>query len=548
VGEIMKIKTLTLIIILVMLGSIFATSANNVKSNIIDNKIKNSNIIKEIDIRVAIYTDEKESDPEFYSPYGRTRYFMFALDYDWQVGDRTYNFVPTLLTTKDILRKKLTTDNFDVFLYPPDTADQFIFTTGISILPRNIIRERKIANFIGDGGGFFGTCGGAIIAGDITNKPKTFLERIFKNTCLEISDVDIEYKTTLPLFSQIIGLEPESLGIHAYLFYSGWNASDMNIVFHSGACLDINISKNNPIFDGLMENTRKIRWISSPPFEIPIETDGEINIIARFPEDEISDNKTIDIHHWKYIGGIRNLIKGLFYRGGEIHWLENLGIGMKAFVFAGDWIRDKPVKTNHSNRPFAVTEIYPNKNNSRIVRFSGHPEYNIWWGGHIEETDDTDNNNIYEGFHHWVDIKPENETIEDEFSYNYWIVRRSIAWAAKVPDNDLPPVYGPSEVSDIYPYEQTSPFLIEGNAKTEEGIMSLDLYYRYSPNNETLWTNWTNYNTDTNRSDGWSWKFDCPYGTGYYQFYSLRHVKHEYEWMNEIPPPGPDTISYIVIE
>ena len=220
--------------------------------------------------------------------------------------------------------------------------------------------------------------------------------------------------------------------------------------------------------------------------------------------------------------------------------MENLGFLMKAFVFAGDWKPDALVETNYKNQPFMTTELYPNENKARIVLNIGHPEHNVWWGGYINE-EDTDSNSLYGSLYHWMDITPENETIEDEFSYNYWTLRRSIAWAAKVPDNDLPSVYGSSQVSDIYPYEQPSNFTIEGNVKTADGIISTELFYRYSADNES-WSSWISYDVDEDGSDGWSWEFTSPNGNGFYQFYSIRHVTYTGTTKEEAVPPGPDAI------
>ena len=542
-GEIMKIKIFAIIVMLVMIISALTTSANVYSIN----DIKQSSTSNIVEIRVAIYTDEEE-DADFYGPYSRTVYFVNSLsDYCWKVNNTVYKIVTTLVTTKAILKGDLNTDNFDVLIYPPDTADQDMFYTGFSRLPKNRIREKNIAKFINDGGGYFGNCGGAMIVGDMTNRPSTFVEKMWKNSCLQISDVDILFKTHAPLIGQLFGLEPESFGTFAYLFYSSWNQADMNANYHSGACLDCPVNRDNPIFDDYLEETRRIRWLGAPNFEIPEDTEGEISVIASFPEQEISENENISIHHWEYVGGIRGLVKGLFYEGGELYWMENLGLPMKALLCAGDWKIDKIVKTNYSNKPFMVAESYPNKNNARIVRCSGHTEHNVWWGGRIVNAADTDYDNMYEGFYKWVDIIPENETIEDEFSYNYWINRRSIAWASKkVPNNHLPPVYGSSQVSDISPYNQTSlDITLYGNSEKSDGIISLSLFYRYSANNEN-WCDWMLYDTDFDGSDGWSWEFNSPNGTGYYEFYSVRHVEYEYEWLNETAPPGPDAIARVL--
>ena len=440
---------MAIVIILIMISCTFIASAT-VKNNEYNEYIA-TDIIDEKDIRVAILTDEKESDEDFYGPYGRTRYFMWALsDYNWTVGETSYCFDVSLLPTKKLLRGGLTTDKYDVLLYPPDTANEKLFTTGFSRLPRNILRKKRITDFVEDGGGYFATCGGAAISGDLENKPKTLMERLLKNSCLGISGVNISINTAIPILSQWAGLGPQAVGSLGYLMYSSWNQTDYNNNYHSGVCLDVPISNSNPIFDDYLEDTRKIRWLGLPAFVIPENPDREITVLARFPDEKISNNETIRIHHWKYTGRLRGLLPGLLNPDGDVQYWDNLGVLMRIFVFAGDWEPDILVETNFSNKPFMTAEIYPNENKARIVLCSGHPEHNVWWGGYIEEPEDTKGNNLYEGFYHWKDIIPEEDTTEDEFSYNYWIVRRSVAWVSKiVPDNDLPPVYDPSEISDI---------------------------------------------------------------------------------------------------
>ena len=161
------------------------------------------------------------------------------------------------------------------------------------------------------------------------------------------------------------------------------------------------------------------------------------------------------------------------------------------------------------------------------------------WGGYREEAEDTSSNNIFDSLNHWNNIS------RVDWTYNWCITRREAAWVAKVPDDDLPPIYGASQVSDIYTYEQSSNLTIIGNTKEEtEGIMSLDLFYRYSTDNSS-WNEWTLYDTDTDGSDGWSWEFNAPNGIGYYQFYSIRHVEYEDHIEIETSPPGADAMVYV---
>jgi hypothetical protein len=541
----MKIKIIAIGIILIMVGSTFLASAN-IKNNCDgENNVINDSLVE---IKVALFTDDP-IDEEFYGPYSRTVHFLYALeDYSWKVGDITYCFKTTILRTADIIGGKLTKENFDVFLYPPDSVNEYFTSYGIIIKPENIIRTRKIVNFVKSGGGYFGTCSGSLVAGDFENKPITLMEKLYHNCCLKISNINVTYRTAFPIFGQLSEYGYKYPSSSGYIVYSGWNLTDYDINYHTGVSLDVSILKDNAIFDDYLEETRRIRWISGPDLILPENTSG-IQVLANFPTEEISDNDSTDIHYWKYTGGLRGILKALISGGDDIHWAESLSKFYKGIIFAEDWkMVDETVETNFSNKPFMTSEIYRNENQARIVRCTGHPEDNVWWGGHIEELDDTKNNNMYNGFHRWKDIIPEDETVEDEFSYNFWIIRRCVAWAAKIPDNDLPPVYGPSEVKDVSPYNQSSKFTIYGNMeKTSKGIESLRLYYRFSYDNNT-WRRWKLYETDTNTFDGWSWDFDSHKadGTGFYQFYSQRCIRYEFEWMNETVPPGPDAVVKVI--
>ena len=548
-GETIKLKILEIVIILIIVSSTFISSANVKNKNDIENTSTNDDVVE---IRVAIYTDEKETDPGFYGPCGRTRYYMWTLkDYCWKVGNKTYCFLPTLLSTENILRGELTTDDYDVLIYEPNTATQGMFYTGLYRLPKNKIRVRNIVNFVKDGGGYYSSCVGSAISGNMINEPKTFQERMMKKSCMGISAVNINFSGAIPVLSQLPGLGPGAIGIGAYVMYSGFDQDNYSVNYYNGACLDYTISKNNPIFDDFIEDTRKIRWSGGPELVIPENPDREIMVLARWPNEEMSENETTQIHAWEYTGGIRGMISGFCSRiidKDKIHYFDNLGIFWALLAFAEDWVdTGKVIDTHFSNTPFITAEVYPNENKARIVRCTGSCEYNVWWGGHTNETEDTGHNNMFDGLHHWVDVIPENETVEDDFSYNYWIGRRIIAWSSqKVPDNDLPPSYGPSQVSDIYPYNQSSNFKIFCNSELSDGIESLDLFYRYSENN-SFWSPWNLYDTDSDISNGWSWEFNAPNGVGYYEFYSIRHVQiNEYEWLNETAPPGPDAIARVV--
>ena len=498
-------------------------------------------------IRVALYTDEPE-DQEFYSQFRRTRYFVYALrDYSWAVGDTTYTFKLDFVTTKMVLSGQLTTQNYDVMIYPPDQADGKVSLTLSRYQPQNLIERQKITKFIKQGGGYFGTCAGAIIAGDIINEPETYMEHAWSNLCYGFAEVDSDFKVGMPLFPQLKRLPAESIGsAGAYFWYSGWNQTGYDMNFHTAICMDVPLNKNTAIFDDFVEDTCRIRWIGGPTFVIPEDSDREIQVLATYPEEEISDNESTQIHYWQYAGGYLGLLKGLLYKGGDMHYFTQLGLFFKAFVFAGDWAKtNKIVETDLANKPFMVSEVYPNENSARIVRCAGHPEHNVWWGGYIQERDDTNYDYQYEGFYRWANTTPEDETIEDEFNYTHWILRRSVAWASqKVNDNNLPPVYGSSEVCDFENDVNTLDFIVTGNCEKSEGTVLVDLYYRYSFDNET-WGEWNLFGTDVLDYNNLSWIFDSPYGAGYYQFYSVRRVENEGFIDVEAVPPGADAFVFV---
>jgi len=526
-------------IILMILCSTIISSANVNQTNPIEIKPNNSENV--IDIKIARLSLNID----------RPGIFEYILeDYQWMVGNKTYNFIVEQITDKDILRGKLTTENYDVLVMPYFEAEmELIFRSHPSI--RNYLWKTKVTNFVKSGGGFIGNCGPTLLTSDIYGKPKTLVARLANRFDLDISRVDIILENGLPFISQLTG-KPELIGPSAYLFYRGMYIP-----------LEVTINKNTPIFDDLIEDTRIISWCAGPAL-IPPENSGEdITVLAYYPEEEISDNVSTQIHAWKYTGGIRGLIKG-FIKARIIRYPPV--VLPAACYLAKDWeLTDKIIQTNHSSKPFMTMETYPNENQGRIIISGGHPESVVFFGGHTEECEDTKYNSLDEGFYNYVDFKPWEETPEDEYTYNWWIIRRSVAWASKkVPENDLPPVYGYSQVNDLDSYNQSSNFIIEGNMQTsvpylfDEFIeytivnVSLDLYYRYSEDNYSNWNDWELYKTDFDGSNGWSWEFDASElnETGYYQFHSIKHIKYIYEdeviELNENAPPGPDAIIRVI--
>jgi len=78
-----------------------------------------------------------------------------------------------------------------------------------------------------------------------------------------------------------------------------------------------------------------------------------------------------------------------------------------------------------------------------------------------------------------------------------------------------------SSINPVSQYWYTTNITLTATATdTESGVANVSLYYCFSLDNST-WSDWTLYGTDTDGSDGWNWTFDFPDGMGYYQFYSI---------------------------
>ena len=136
----------------------------------------NKNIKKRI-IKVAIHAEE---------PLGwgsGKHYFPVILDnYTWSSDDTSYKFSTSYIVDKDIMKGKLNITNYDVLLVPGGgVGDGQAIVKGFNSYGKVRRWKKNIANFIKEGGGYVGICGGtALITGLNTGHDKssaTFTER-----------------------------------------------------------------------------------------------------------------------------------------------------------------------------------------------------------------------------------------------------------------------------------------------------------------------------------------------------------------------------------
>ena len=172
-----------------------------------------------------------------------------------------------------------------------------------------------------------------------------------------------------------------------YLWKSNWR--------HGGPPIKIYILKNEvPIFKGFYNSYRSIRYWGGPGMYDAGFNDeklGKVIPLAIYAEETM---EVAPLHFWKY---------------------EN-----------GEWIPYKNVTTDIKNQYAAIASIY---GKGKIVLFGPHPERNTFFDGHVEEFP-VRNGRLTWFIYNWVSNNA------SELSYNWWILRRSIAWIC---DADIPP-------------------------------------------------------------------------------------------------------------
>jgi hypothetical protein len=395
-------------------------------------------------IRVAILSDELLGWGS-----GKRMFPEILQNYTWTTQGRSYSVTTQFVSDKDIIKGRLTTKEYDVLLAPGGgVGDGQSITKGFLFLRSVRIWKKNIATFIKDGGGYIGICGGTALITDLKTaekKPRTFLERQYNKSSLGVTCVSSYYKTlAFPLFYPFQKNHPENIGATAYVFsFAPGTTRDGTRIHTGGIPIDFQLQKDHPIFSDVQQDTERIRWWAGPALIVPEHPDREVHILARYPVQDISDNTNIRIHAWRYVGGIHGLLFAFFktarYIKKEKIPVKNLFL--YTYYLAGKWeLTDKIINLDYSNRPSITAEIYPNEKKGRILLCSAHPEYMIWWNGHIKERKSEDFPCLGTGLYQWEDISSQTKDASSDLTHTWWMVRRFVAWAAKVHDADLPPI------------------------------------------------------------------------------------------------------------
>ena len=261
----------------------------------------------------------------------------------------------------------------------PENYDVFVIGASARQYVHGIAFKWKdnVRSFIANGGGYVGICGGANEASQGMPHPSSVIDRVIDAGALGISNLYIN---------------DDQNEEWQYLYKS----SGIN----GGVPIACKLS-DHPIVNVSPDNPRVIRYEGGPGLYIANSTDpllGEIIPLAIYVEEP---SEKAPIHFWKKVNG--------------------------------EWRIEKPISTDIKGQYAAIATTY---GKGRIVLFGPHPEERTTIGGHVIEFPGRTKYTLFrEGYiYSWVDG---NVT---DWTYNWWIVRRSVAWAAGIPDEHLPPI------------------------------------------------------------------------------------------------------------
>ena len=409
-------------------------------------------------VRVAILASEPMG-------WGSGRHFFLALldGFMWEAGGHSYRIQAEYVDDAAVLRGRLTTLDFDVLVVPGGgVGDGHAVMKGFRLLPSVRLWKKRIASYVKQGGGYVGICGGTALMTRLCTergKPRTFMERQYDKSALGVSCVSSYYRTlAFPLVYPFQSRHPEDVGAASYVFsFAPGVTVDGKLVHTGGAPVEFRVDTSHPVFRGAQAR-EVIRWWGGPGLLVPKDPGRKVSVLAWYPEVDISSNPLTRIASWRYAGGLRGLVRSVLgaFRQVKVERGPLRKVVLYAFYLAGPWERtERPVRLDQAGLPAVTAEVFPNEHAGRILLCTAHPEYMPWREGRIVEREPSPDVCIGTGFRRWEGIETFSE-LEAEVAATWWMVRRFVAWAGKVPDDALPPkeaVTLPAKVCrELFPY------------------------------------------------------------------------------------------------
>ena len=405
--------------------------------------------------------------------------------------------------------------------------------------------------------------------------------------------------------------EPELIGHPAFFEYMSQN-HNLDQYLLCGFPTDlILLDHSHPIFKDYLEDTWRVRYGGGMSFDVdddatyvskltsyPSNANSNIKFVAwtfpfmitRIPKLLLPNYDTLTLSRIKaaYLG--QYLADGDVQRvttaynqfpcdptdcGGLLSqtdsqggWFYNL-TGWRQYPRLGTPVDIKYIDPHLDNNFSMLAFNYPEgaSDGGRVFLSGCHPELSDWDTTQNYYHDSADASgtkwrelSMYNGLEFWKeDIGIPGYTGDDRLMTlsdtrqlgNAWFIQREAAWASKkVPDAELPPVYGRSQVVDIDPLLQQGPAVLlkccVGKYDNEAWYSeNLSLYYRYKgPNSNYQWTSWTRYSSTHQIPYQFQFDSSLSLGNGQYEFYSLFNTSG-ISAVNESSPPGADASCYI---
>ncbi|HHH80269.1 MAG TPA: hypothetical protein ENL13_05150, partial [Thermoplasmatales archaeon] len=397
--------TITLILFVAALQS------TNAKENVFSNSM-----VDVVTIKIALY--------DAHDKYN-IQQFKVAFNYGWRKGNRLYRFNLTTIDSDDVLglgAKPLTNKNFDVFVVGAN-AKTYLYD-GL-----NNQWKKRVKEFVANGGGYLGVCGGANAA-TLGFKHSDNLFHLWVN------------KGVIGLAN--VYINDDLLGEWQYLLKFGFDAKNRgSTTDFSPEFISVNttIEKNseNIIFKGYNKVFLNIAYGGGPGMYPADKTDekfGKIIPLLVYNEEPM---RSKPLHYW-----LPTL------KGGKI--LCN-------------------VTTNLFGKYAGVATTYNSK--GRVVLYGPHPEYPLVpVNGTIHE---------YLGKGYLMRNTPFKQYVYNylgrflNLSSNIWVIRRSAAWAAHVPENDLPP-FDETSVWLIKPSPHQNKMYFKDRFEIKENVLIKKLF------------------------------------------------------------------------
>jgi len=239
---------------------------------------------------------------------------------------------------------------------------------------------KNVREFVANGGGYIGYCGGTNIA----------------TQGLEVRPDKASIWDTLSLKIIHLGIaNVYSNDQQTEEWQYAWKISMRRNEGEIGVPLNISINNSHPIFNGYPYPTRNILWFAGPAL-----VDGKAN-----------DEK------------LGEIIPLAYYTEEP---MEKAPLHMYRF--------NKPyseIKTDIKGQYAAIATSY--NDSGRVVLYGPHPEFSPFTGGEFSEYKGPIRFPLYDNYYYsWTNVNQEPD------DYNYWIIRRSAAWAYYLPDEAFP--------------------------------------------------------------------------------------------------------------